>query len=82
MASECDGGNRLKGDDSETGGVVEVGGLIAASFCCRAEMLGAFSSDVCNGFALLPCDFDSVLADSNNGEVAKEKTGGADEAAG
>lgn len=82
LVSESDGGNRSKGVDLGASRVVEVGSLIAASFCCGAEMLGVFSSKVGNGLALLSWAFGSIPADSNNGEVPNEKTGEADEAAG
>ena len=82
LMSRSDGGNRLKGVDSEVNAVVGVGGLIAASFCCGAEALGDFSPEICNSLTLLSWTFGSVAADPNNGDVSKEKTGGTDKAAG
>ena len=74
--------SRLKGVGLGIDGIVEVKGLIAASFCCRSEISGGFSSKVGKSFALLSWAFGSVPADPNNGEVPNEKTGGANEAAG
>lgn len=77
-----DGGDGLKGVDLGLDGVVDVGGLSAASFCCGAEGLGRSSGEFCTAVTLLSWAFDCVPADPNNGEVPNENTGGADEAAG
>ena len=84
VVSEWDVGNKLKGvglGADGVDGVVEVGALIAASFCCGVETVGVLSSEIFNGFALLSSALATVPADANKGDVPNEKTGGADGAA-
>ena len=74
--SEFDVVNGLEGVGVGADGVVEVANLIAASVCFEIGVLGGFSSNFGNAFALLSCK------DSNKGDVSNEKGEGADEAAG
>ena len=80
--SEFEVVNGLEGVGLGVDGVVEVASLIAASVCCGIGVLGGFSSELGNAFALLPCNFASVQSDPNKGDVSNEKGEGADEAAG
>ena len=79
--SEFDVVNGLEEVGLGVDGVVEVATLIAASVCFEIGVLGGFSSNFGNAFALLPCNFASVPTDSNKGDVSNEKGEGADEAA-
>ena len=80
--SEFDVVNRLEGVDLGVDGVVGGATLIAASVCFEIGVLGGFSSNFGNTFALLFCKFASVPLDPNKGDVSKEKGEGADGAAG
>lgn len=82
FGSGFDGGNGLKGVNLGVDGGAETIGLIAASFCCGAEIVGFFPSDIRDGSALLSWAVGPAVAGPNSGDVPNEKAEGAETAAG
>lgn len=70
-----DGADRLKGLGSGLDGMTELGNLMAAAFCCGAEILRPSFWGTCNRFDVVSWDFEPVAVGPNNGDVSNEKIG-------